>query len=66
MKDDASNWVLKCNTYAADKQPRKKSRAPFSSIGVAATLPTKSTDVIGPLPLTPRLDRFILVATSFQ
>lgn len=64
MKDDVSNWVLKCDVCAADKIPQRKPKAPLGSLGVGATLATLSTDLVGPFPITPRRNRFILVLTD--
>ena len=64
MKDDVNNWVLKCDICSADKVPQKKPKAPLGSIGVGATLATLSTDMMGPFPITPRQNRYILVVTD--
>ena len=64
MKDDVNNWVLQCDVCAADKVPQKKPKAPLGSLGVGATLATLSTDLVGPFPITPRGNRFILVLTD--
>lgn len=64
MKDDINNWVLTCDTCAADKTPYKKPKAPLGSLGVGAALATLSTDMIGPFPLTPRNNRYVLIVTD--
>ena len=64
MKDEVNNWVLACDVCAADKIPQKKPRAPLGSLGVGAVLATLSTDLVGPFPITPRNNRYILVATD--
>ena len=64
MKDEVNNWVLACDVCAADKIPQKKPRAPLGSLGVGAVLATLSTDLVGPFPITPRNNRYILVGTD--
>ena len=59
--------IAGCNQYdqcASDKTPHKRPKAPLGSLGVGATLATLSTDVLGPLPVTPRSNRYILVVTD--
>ena len=64
MKNDVNSWVLSCDQCASDKTPHKRPKAPLGSLGVGATLATLSTDVLGPLPVTPRNNRYILVVTD--
>ena len=64
MKNDVNSWVLSCEQCASDKTPHKRPKAPLGSLGVGATLATLSTDVLGPLPVTPRNNRYILVVTD--
>ena len=64
MRDEVNNWILTCDVCAADKIPQKKPRAPLGSLGVGAVLATLSTDFVGPFPITPRNNRYILVVTD--
>ena len=64
MRDEVNNWVLACDICAADKIPQKKPKAPLGSLGVGVVLATLSTDFVGPSPITPRNNRFILVVTE--
>ena len=64
MKNDVNSWVLACDQCASDKTPHKRPKAPLGSLGVGATLATLSTDVLGPIPVTPRNNRYILVVTD--
>ena len=64
MKDDVNNWVLSCDVCASNKTPFKKPKAPLGSLGLGATLATFSTDMVGPFPVTPRNNRYILVVTD--
>ena len=64
LKNDVNNWVLSCDICASDKAPYKRPKAPLGSLGVGAAMVTLSTDVIGPFPMTPRNNRYILVVTE--
>ena len=63
VRDDVHIWILRCDTCAENKRPHKTPRAPLGKMQVGATFDRLSTDNIGPLPLTPRGNRYILVAT---
>ena len=63
VRDDVYTWILQCDTCAENKRPHKTPRAPLGKMQVGATFDRLSTDYIGPLPLTPRGNRYILVAT---
>ena len=63
VRDDVHIWILRCDTCAENKRPHKTPRAPLGKMQVGATFDRLSTDYIGPLPLTPRGNRYILVAT---
>ena len=53
--------MLSCDQCVSDKTPHKRPKAPLGSLVVGATL---STDVLGPLPVTPRNNRYMLVVTD--
>ena len=57
-------WLLKCDTCASIKSPYKKPRAPFGTMLVGAPLDHLATDFLGPLPLTPRNNCYILLVTD--
>ena len=63
VQDDVYTWILQCDKCAENKRPQKTPRAPFGKMQVGATFDCLSTDYIGPLPLTPRGNRYILVTT---
>ncbi|MCG8045846.1 MAG: RNase H-like domain-containing protein [Candidatus Thiodiazotropha endolucinida] len=63
MKIDINNWVLKCDTCAANKLPVHKPRAPLGHMKVGGVFDRLSVDMLGPLIETPRSNRYILVAT---
>lgn len=64
MKEDFNNWIASCEECARNKPPPKLPRAPLGSMGVGAPMDRLATDIIGPLPRTPRGNRYILIATD--
>ena len=64
VRDDVHMWLLKCDTCAAIKSPHQNPKAPLGKMQVGAPLDRISTDFLGPLPLTPRNNRYILLATD--
>ncbi|MES9881558.1 MAG: reverse transcriptase domain-containing protein [Sedimenticola sp.] len=64
VRDDVSMWVRHCDTCAAIKKPHRTPRAPLGRMLVGAPLDRLATDILGPLPLTPRGNRYVLLATD--
>ena len=62
---DVKQWVLQCDTCAAVKKPRKNPKAPMGSMRVCSPLDRVGIDILGPLPLTQRGNKYILVATDY-
>ncbi len=55
---------MQCDVCAAMKKLNRTPRAPLGRMLVGATLDRLATDILGPLPLTPRGNRYILLATD--
>ena len=64
VREDVYMWIIKCDVCATIKPLHKVPRAPLGKMQVGATLDRLSTDILGPLPVTPRGNRYILVATD--
>ena len=64
LKDDVALHIQRCDTCAADKRPVKVPRAPLGSLRVGAPGDCIATDYLGPLPLTDRGHRYILLFTD--
>ena len=64
MREDLNNWVKQCDICAVNKAPSKKPCAPLGSMIVGAPLDRIAIDVMGPLPITPRKNRYVLVITD--
>jgi len=65
MKEDIAIWISKCEICGANKPPPKSPRAPLGSMPVGAPLDRIATDILGPLPITPRGNRYILTVTDY-
>ena len=57
-------WLLKCDICASTKSPYRAPRAPMGRMQVGEPLDRLSVDFLGPLPVTPRNNRYILLATD--
>ncbi|CAC5374787.1 unnamed protein product [Mytilus coruscus] len=60
MKEDISIWISKCDVCEAIKPPVKHARAPLGSMLTGGPLDRLATDILGPLPVSPRDNRYIL------
>ena len=64
IRDDIHNWVKSCQVCASIKNPCKTPCAPLGTMNVGAPMDRLATDLLGPLPLTPRGNRYILLCTD--
>jgi len=64
MKTDIKLHMQACTVCAAEKKPQKSPRAPMGTIPTGAPFDVVATDYIGPFPLIPRGNRYILVITD--
>ena len=64
LKDEVVLHIQKCDTCTADKRPPKVPRAPMGSLRVGAPGDCIATDYLGPLPITDRGHRYILLFTD--
>jgi hypothetical protein len=65
MRDDVNVYVAQCDVCASIKLPTKTPRAPLGSMQVGSPLDRLATDIMGPLPVTPRGNKYILVVTDW-
>ena len=65
LREDVKNWIRQCDTCEAIKIPPVRPWAPLGAKLVGAPLDRLGTDFLGPLPLTSRGNRFILVVTDY-
>ena len=64
LKDEVVLHIQKCDTCAADKRPPKVPRAQMGSLRVGAPGDCIATDYLGPLPITDRGHRYMLLFTD--
>ena len=65
MRADVQGWCRACDTCCAKKGPARKTRAPLQLHHVGAPMERVAVDIAGPLPLTSRGNRFILVVMDY-
>ena len=63
-KEDINLYVKQCDLCAADNGPSKRSRAPMCNLKTGAPWDVVAMDCLGPLLITPRENRYILVLTD--
>ena len=54
VREDINNFIARCDICGAIKLPNKTIRAPLGSMQVGAPMDRLATDIMGPLPETPR------------
>ena len=65
MKESVYEWVKKCDTCSSNVRPRKTAKAPLGNQPVGAVGDRLCVDLLGPLPLTPRGNRHLMVAVDW-
>ena len=65
MKEYVYSYVKRCHICQSNKRPKKKSKAPLGHIQVGAPMDCIGIDFVGPLPLTPRGNRHLLVVMDY-
>ena len=61
MKESVTNWVRKCATCGARKKPARAPKAELKDYRVGAPMDRVCTDILGPLPLSDKGNKYILV-----
>ena len=64
LREDVALHIRKCDICAADRKPTKVPRAPLGSLRTGAPGDCIATDYLGPLLVTERGNRFILLLTD--
>ena len=65
MREDLSIWTSQCETCEENKPPHKAISVPPGSMAVGTPLDRIATDILVPLPITPRGNKYILVVTDY-
>ncbi len=64
IREDINLWILQCENCGANKTPTMNPKAPMGHITSGAPLDKLCTDLLGPFPMTPRKNKYILVVTD--
>ena len=62
---DVKLYCSRCNVCASRKGPAKKQRAPMKMYNVGAPMERVAIDVLGPLPLTEKGNKYLLIAMDY-
>ena len=65
LTTQVKRWVRICHECGAKKNWGRKRRSPLKQYVVGAPMERLAMDILGPLPLTPRGNRFLLVVTDY-
>lgn len=65
MRNDVSEWCRACDVCSAKKGPTRRNRAPLQLYSVGAPMERVAVDIAGPLPMTPRGNRFVCVVMDY-
>ena len=61
LRTDVAVFIARCDVCGSIKKPSKPARAPLGRLSVSAPFEVISCDHLGPLPITARGNRYILV-----
>lgn len=64
IREDIDIWITKCDQCERKKMSSRKSKAPMGAIRTGVPFACLATDILGPLPITERQNRYILVVTD--
>ena len=64
IRDDVKLWVKQCDICAQNKRPHDKPLAPLGDMRTGAPMDRLAVDILGPLPLSKRGNKFIQVVTD--
>jgi hypothetical protein len=65
IRTDVDLWVARCDECESIKPPGKRVKAPLGKMPVGGVMDRLGTDILGPLPETPRGNKYILVVTDY-
>ena len=65
MKEMAMDWCKQCARCAARKPPQRKARAAMQKYQVGVPMERVAIDVMGPLPVSARGNRYVIVMADY-
>ena len=63
--NDVNHWCRTCATCASRKTPSPKQKAHLQPVKTGYPMQIVATDILGPLPLTPNGNSYLLVASDY-
>ena len=63
--EDVQSWCKSCDVCAAKKGPSKRQRAPMAQYNVGAPMERIALDILGPLPLSDKGNKYLLVLSDY-
>ena len=64
VREDIRLWILNCDECQSNKLSVKRPRAPLGSMLTGFPMDRLAVDILGPLPVTPRGNNYIMVTTD--
>jgi hypothetical protein len=65
LKDDVERWCQQCDTCAASRGPRKRTRGLMHQHNVGVPFERITMDIAGPFPQSHRRNRYLLTAMDY-
>ena len=65
QRHDVEEWCGSCNLCGSTKAPPKQRRAPLQIHTATAPMDRVAMDILGPLPITPRQNKYVLVVGDY-
>ena len=65
IREDINVWMAKCDECASIKIQGRKAKAPLGRMIVGGVWDRLGVDILGPLPLTPRGNKYVLVVADY-
>ena len=64
-KQDITRWIQSCTVCSSRKQPPRKAKSKMKQYNVGAPMERVALDIIGPLPLSYKGNKYALIVTDY-
>ena len=64
-KEDILNWIRKCAMCSSRKQPPRKAKSKMKVYNVGAPMERVALDILGPLPLSEKGNKYALIVSDY-
>ena len=65
QRHDVEKWCESCNLCGSTKSPPKHRHAPLQTHVATGSMHCVAMDILGPLPMTPRSNKYVLVVGDY-